>query len=94
MVQAAFTLRFPHSGQRASLGVVSVPSNIGLEGSQQQQRGKLVIHLRDDVQSADDLNMFLGCSSERLRSGFCGLSSHSHNKFPEFLESVSAQQEI
>ena len=55
---------------------------------------------RDDVQPNGFLFFFffffahvLGLLSERLGSGFCGLGSHDHNKFPEFLESVSAQQE-
>lgn len=54
---------------------------------------------RDDVQPKGFLFFFfffahvLGLLSERLGFGFCGLGSHDHNRFPEFLESVSAQQE-
>lgn len=51
---------------------------------------------RDDVQPKSFFFLFahvLGLLSKRLGSGFCGLGSHDHNKFPEFLESVLAQQE-
>ena len=57
-----------------------------------------MIHPRDQEMMSSQKVFFLfahvlGLLSKRLGSGFCGLGSHDHNKFPEFLETVLAQQE-
>jgi hypothetical protein len=72
--------------------VVSVPQISDLEGNQQQQQEKLVIHPRDQRMVASriyhgpsqpevDLNMFLGCLVRDWNLGFVGLAAKAITNF-------------
>lgn len=89
MFNATFTFRAPHSGQRASFGVVSVPKPLDLSGGGQPTATMRESHdssqgPTDNVQPEDDLNMFLGCSVGDWDLSFVGLAGTTITNFQNF----------
>lgn len=90
MFNAAFTFRVLHAGQRASLGVVSVPPSIdlGVGGGRptatMRENHESSQGPRDNIQPEDDLNMFLGCSVGDWDLGFVVLAAATITNFQNF----------